>query len=224
LSDAQLIVVLSLIGGLLSLDATAFLQVMVSQPLAAGALCGLAAGDVTTGLVVGAALQLVWTGVLPVGAAPFPDGAVAGASGVGVSILLAGHGVAAGLSVAAGVVVGLLAGALGSKVTAAVRRLNVRYSEIAEARADSGDPGGVRAAVALGLATRFATAAALTALALSASFMLRPLASLEVRGAYPAVIWAAPVAAAALMVGGKGWERWFVAAGLLVGLAVAVLA
>jgi mannose/fructose/N-acetylgalactosamine-specific phosphotransferase system component IIC len=223
MSDVQLIVALSLLGGLLSLDSTAFLQVMLSQPLAAGALAGLATGDLATGLVVGAALQLVWIGVIPVGAAPFPDGAVAGVAGVGAAALLAGHGVSGGLAVASGIVVGICAGAAGQKVTARVRRANVRFSDAAERRAEVGDPSGVRTAVLLGLGTRFVSAAALTGAALSCSMILRSLVPLDVRGAFPTLVWAAPIAAAALVVGGKGWEKGFIAAGFVAGLAAVIL-
>lgn len=223
MSDVQLIVALSLLGGLLSLDATAVLQVMLSQPLAAGGLAGLVAGDVSTGLAVGAALQLVWIGVVPAGAAPFPDGAVAGAAGVGAAVLLSGHGVSGGLAIASGVVIGLGAGAVGQRVTVWVRRMNVIYSGIAERRAEEGDPGGVRTAVLLGLVTRFGSAAVLSAAALACALLLRPLSSVEVRGAYPTMLWAAPIAAVALVVGGKGWEKGFIAAGFAAGLVVALL-
>ena len=112
-SDVQLILLLSLVGGALSLDATAAFQMMLSQPLVAASIAGLVVGDATTGLVVGAALQLVWMGVLPVGAAPFPDGAVSGVCGVGASVLLARSGVPAGLAVACGIGIALVAGAFG---------------------------------------------------------------------------------------------------------------
>jgi hypothetical protein len=148
---------------------------------------------------------------------------VAGAAGVGAAVLLSGHGVAGGLAVASGVVVGLCAGAVGQKVTGWVRRANIRYADLAENRAEAGDPGGVRAAVLLALGTRFASAAVLAAGALCCSMLLRPLASLEVRGAFPTLLWAAPIAAAALLVGGRGWEKGFIAAGFAAGLAAALL-
>ncbi len=128
-------------------------------------------GDPGLGLVVGATLQLVWTGVLPVGAAPFPDGAVAGVTGVGVGAVLARSGVSPGLAAAAAVTAGLCAGAAGQRVTSGVRRLNVRYSTLASSRAEEGDPRGVTEAIVLGLVTRFATAALLTAATLSVSLV-----------------------------------------------------
>jgi len=218
-----MIVVLSLLGGALSVDATAAFQVMLSQPLVAGSIAGVAVGDPVLGLVVGSTLQLVWLGVLPVGAAPFPAGAVAGSVGVGVGAILAASGVSEGLAVAAGTIAGLTAGVAGQRVTSQVRRLNVRYSAIAESRAEDGDARGVRVAVVLGLATRFVTASLLAATLLTASLLLRSLGSFTVSGVFPAALWAAPIAAAAIAVGGKGKkEIWFLAAGFAAGLLLVV--
>ncbi|MBD3348192.1 MAG: hypothetical protein GF400_03215, partial [Candidatus Eisenbacteria bacterium] len=75
-TEAALLPVLAGLAGLLAIDATAALQIMVSQPLVAGALAGAACGDPGTGLVIGAVLQLIWLGALPVGAAAFPDAPV----------------------------------------------------------------------------------------------------------------------------------------------------
>ncbi|MCK4916192.1 MAG: PTS sugar transporter subunit IIC [Candidatus Eisenbacteria sp.] len=223
MSEIQIIVVLSLLGGVLSVDATAALQVMLSQPLVAGCIAGVVVGDPVLGLVVGSTLQLVWIGVLPVGAAPFPDGAVAGAVGVGVGAILVGSGVSEGLAVGAGVIAGLTAGALGQGVTSLVRRLNVRYSAIAESRAQQGDARGVKIAVALGLTTRFVTASLLAAAALTASLLLKSLGSFTVGGVFPTALWAAPVAAVAVAVGGKDRrESWFLAAGFAAGLVLVV--
>lgn len=223
MSEVQMIVALSLLGGALSVDATAALQVMLSQPLVAGSIAGVVVGDPVLGLVVGSTLQLIWIGVLPVGAAPFPAGAVAGSVGVGVGAILAGSGVSEGLAVAAGTIAGLTAGVVGQSVTSHVRRLNVGYAEIAESRAEQGDARGVRAAVALGVATRFVTASLLAAALLTASLLLRFLGSFTVGGAFPTVLWAAPVAAAAITIGGKGKkEIWFLAAGFAVGLVLVV--
>ncbi|MFH1689612.1 MAG: PTS sugar transporter subunit IIC [Candidatus Eisenbacteria bacterium] len=225
MSDIQMILVLSLLGGVLSVDATAAFQVMLSQPLVVGSVAGVVVGDTGLGLVVGATLQLVWMGVLPVGAAPFPDGAVAGVAGVGAGAILVRSGMPEGLAIAGAVVVGLCAGAAGQKVTSGVRRLNLRYSTLAESRADDGDPRGVTAAVVLGLVTRFATAALLAATALSTSLLLRPLASVEVRGVFPTALWAAPIAAVAIAAGGRAKsEGPYIVAGLAAGLAFVLLA
>ncbi len=57
----------AVVGGLIGLDRTAAGQFMISQPIVAGPLTGWMLGDLTTGLVIGAALELIWVLDLPVG-------------------------------------------------------------------------------------------------------------------------------------------------------------
>ncbi|MBN2566230.1 MAG: PTS sugar transporter subunit IIC, partial [Candidatus Eisenbacteria bacterium] len=138
MTDIQLIIFLSLLAGALALDETALLQLMISQPLVAGSLAGLATGDVALGLTIGATLQLVWIGVLPVGSAPFPDGAVAGVAAVGVGALLGRAGVGYGVTLATSVLTGVVAGSAGQPVISMARRVNVRYANLARAAAQDG--------------------------------------------------------------------------------------
>jgi len=58
---------------LCGLDRTALLQMMLSRPVVAAPLTGLLLGSVETGLVVGALLELLWLGRLPMGASIPPD-------------------------------------------------------------------------------------------------------------------------------------------------------
>jgi mannose/fructose/N-acetylgalactosamine-specific phosphotransferase system component IIC len=219
MSDAQLLITLALLGGALSLDVTAALQVMLSQPVAAGCIVGLAAGDPGLGLLIGAVLQLVWIGVLPVGAAPFPDGAVSSAVGVGAAVILERAGVAPGLSLPVGLIAGLMAGAASQLLTARVRQWNVRLAAAASARAELGDARGVTRAVVSALALRFATSAALVAVFVAASFALRSLSVVNFGGSFPVLLWAAPLAAGAVIVGGRArWEGIFLAGGFVAGL------
>ncbi len=57
----------ALVGGVIGLDRTAAGQFMISQPIVAGPLTGWMLGEPTTGLVIGAALELIWVLDLPVG-------------------------------------------------------------------------------------------------------------------------------------------------------------
>jgi hypothetical protein len=69
-------------------DSAAFLQIMISQPLAAGWLGGLAGGNPAAGLAVGIALQGTWGRSVPVGGtvppAAGPAVAAAGALAAGL--------------------------------------------------------------------------------------------------------------------------------------------
>jgi mannose/fructose/N-acetylgalactosamine-specific phosphotransferase system component IIC len=72
-----------LIGAWTGADATAALQLMVSQPLVAGWLCGAALGEPAAGLAVGVPLQAMWSRALALGGGSFPatgPGAVAAAA------------------------------------------------------------------------------------------------------------------------------------------------
>jgi mannose/fructose/N-acetylgalactosamine-specific phosphotransferase system component IIC len=225
MSPASSAATVALLGGALGLDTTAALQIMVSEPIVAGTLAGLALGDPSVGLALGAALQLVWSGALPVGAAPFPDSAPAAVGGVGGAVLLGGAGVPAPAALAAGFLAALVAGMVGQRVTAWLRGRNDRLAFAAETSAARGDARGVTAAVLLGLAGRFATAAAValgTALALAA--LARPLSLLPSGREFDPVFWAAPIAACVGVIAARSrLERCCLAAGAAAGLAAGAL-
>jgi PTS system mannose-specific IIC component len=225
LSDAPTVAVLALVAGALALDTTAAFQLMLSQPVVAGSIAGLVVGEPSLGAAVGATLQLVWVGTLPVGAAPFPDVAPASVVGVGLAHLLAGSGVAPAWSLAAGVVVGLVTGAAGRVAVAAVRRFNVRLVGLASLRAERGDASGVRLAVALALLTRFAAGFAVAALFLGvASAVLGGRLPARAPGPFPTFLWAAPVGAAVVAsVARTRLERVFLVGGVGVGLLIVAI-
>lgn len=61
------------VSALCGLDRTAFLQLMLSRPIVAASLAGVVLGNAGIGLMVGALLELLWLGRLPMGAAIPPD-------------------------------------------------------------------------------------------------------------------------------------------------------
>jgi len=92
------IFILAVIGGFLSLDATAVGQTLISQPLLAGPIIGLILGDVQTGLLVGTLLQLIWISKLPVGGAnPSLGTALLGIFTAGIVIIYQGRNIQPGL-------------------------------------------------------------------------------------------------------------------------------
>lgn len=68
------------------------------QPLVTGTITGIILGDVNTGLTVAASLQLMWLGLVSVGAAMPPDIIVGAIVGTAFAIIT-GKGVAAGIAV-----------------------------------------------------------------------------------------------------------------------------
>jgi len=67
------IVLISLIGGFISIDRTAAFQIMISRPVVTSPLIGMMLGDVMTGIQAGLIIELLWIGALPVGASVPPD-------------------------------------------------------------------------------------------------------------------------------------------------------
>ena len=111
---------LTLLGGVLALDATSVGQFMISRPLVAGALTGWLVGVPEAGVTVGAILELYLLVSFPTGGSRFPEGATA--SVVAAAAAHEGSGGALALAVAVGLVWGQLAG---STVTW-LRRVNSR--------------------------------------------------------------------------------------------------
>ena len=110
-----------LLGGWLAADATAFFQLLLSQPLVGGALAGAVWGDAYSGMQVGALLQLFALAGLPLGGRTPEDYASAGIVGPTIALYL--RHVLTTSSFAAPLVCGTAAGL----VTALVGRLLVRW-------------------------------------------------------------------------------------------------
>lgn len=58
----------------------------VGRPIVTGALVGLALGDLTQGVIIGGTLELVWLGLMGVGASPPPDYISGGILGTAIAI------------------------------------------------------------------------------------------------------------------------------------------
>ncbi len=72
------------------LDRTAVLQLMISRPIVAAPLTGLVLGHPVTGLQVGAMVELLWLGRLPVGAAIPPDDTQVAVGATALSVIMGG--------------------------------------------------------------------------------------------------------------------------------------
>jgi mannose/fructose/N-acetylgalactosamine-specific phosphotransferase system component IIC len=78
-----LITLLVGLGALVALDATSFGQLMLSRPLVAGTLAGAIVGMPLEGAIVGALIEVLSLGILPVGAARYPETGTAAVAAVG---------------------------------------------------------------------------------------------------------------------------------------------
>ncbi len=225
MNDGVAILILALMAGAVAVDTTAALQLMFSQPVVSGTLAGLVVGEPGTGLMIGLTLQLVWAGVLPVGGAGFPDAGVAAVVGAGSAGLLVAAGHPAGWAVASGLLAALAMGALGRVVVRRLRRWNITLAERAREAVLAGDIGGVRRAVLHAIGLRFSAAAVLSGVAVTIALLVAgALLPEEGPASYPALVWAAPIAAGGAVALSRGWgDRISVAAGLVAGAVLLAL-
>jgi len=212
--DLPLLLALALLGGAVALDGTAVGQFMLSRPLAAATLGGVAAGDPVAGVVAGLVLEALHLAVLPVGAATYPESGPAGIA-AGAAFALGSESYAALMAV---VLCALGWEWLGGKTVNRMRQFNVRFDGVGP---EGVDPSvlGRRHAAAIGI--DFARGAVLTLLAVLLFFWL--LGAVE-WDRFPAR-WAELVLglvttaalASALRLFGRGRWPWF-AAGAGLGL------
>jgi mannose PTS system EIIC component len=77
----------SILGGLLCLDRVC-VQVMISRPIVAGPIVGLLLGDLHTGIMGGAFVELLWSDRAPIGTYVPPDDSLVAVIVVGASVLM----------------------------------------------------------------------------------------------------------------------------------------
>jgi mannose/fructose/N-acetylgalactosamine-specific phosphotransferase system component IIC len=153
---------LLVLGGWVGVDAAALLQIMVSQPLAAGWLAGLLVGEPALGLGTGLLLQLVWMRSLPMGGASLPltgpaavvGGVLAGWAGEGARMGALALPPAVPLAVALGTA--FLVGEGGRWATRRIRRGRLDLVVRAVTEAEGGNVGGVARANLRGAAAEAA--------------------------------------------------------------------
>ena len=114
---------LSLLGGVLALDETSVGQLMISRPIVAATLVGWLLGGASTGLVIGATLELFFLSSFPIGGARFPDAGPASVVAAAIAVSNPGAG-----GLALGTLMGLLVGDLGGHTVTALRKINGRFA------------------------------------------------------------------------------------------------
>jgi len=163
---------LALLGGVVALDETAFLQVMISRPLVSGTLTGLMLGDPVNGLLMGSILEMIYLDVLPVGAVRFPDSGIATVVGTGL-LVLSGKcfsNSSPGVWLVA-ILLAMVAGSIGGWSISFVRQRNSFLVKNVEDHLNSGKLWAVDVYHMAGLLVSFARGALLT-LALSSVFLV----------------------------------------------------
>lgn len=103
-------ILIGLIAGIGILDGRILGQTMLDRPLVTGALVGLVLGDLTTGIIIGAQLELIWMGLTGIGASTPPDVVTGGVLGTAFAII---SGSGAEVALALAVPIAILAQTLG---------------------------------------------------------------------------------------------------------------
>lgn len=129
-------IMLGIIAGVGILDGRIFGQLMFDRPLVTGALVGLVLGDLQTGIIIGAQLELIWMGIAGIGAATPPDIVTGGILGTAFAIM-SNSGVEVALALA--VPIAVLAQSLG----VLVRVINTYFAHKADEYAKTANYKGI---------------------------------------------------------------------------------
>jgi len=188
------------------LDRTAAVQLMLSRPIVVAPLSGWLLGDPLVGLQVGALLELLWLGRLPVGAAIPPDDTQVAIAGTVLTLSMAGRLSLGGMPLLLlSTLVAIPLGKLGQLADRIVRQRNGRLLERAEAALKAGDLALAERCHLLGLA-HFALGALLSFTAIVAAgtlvlHLLAPLLAGPLAAAEGALRVALPLVGVAMILG-----------------------
>lgn len=207
-------------GTIVAVDLVTVPQGLLSRPLVAATVAGWMAGDVTSGLLAGAVLELYALEILPIGAARYPDygpGAVAGGA---AAALIPGAG-----AIGVAGLVGLPLGLLGGLSLHLHRRRNARSVEANLARVAAGDARAIWDLQRNGLLRDMRRGLILSILGLVAAWLVHliPWADIARREYLDWAVLAGGMAAAlggAMRSAGGGARRRWLAVGLATGLVV----
>ncbi|MCX7918890.1 MAG: PTS sugar transporter subunit IIC [bacterium] len=130
----------AMLGGLIFLDSAAVAQIMVSQPIVCAPLLGWFLGDWQSGLLIGALLELLWIGKLPIGSHVPPEAPISAitATIIYISFIQNAVGPIGSLALAAALVCGIINGWIGGALTIAIRKFNNRFNRMADRAAERG--------------------------------------------------------------------------------------
>jgi len=129
---------ISIWGGMVALDTTAALQVLVSHPLVSCSLVGLMLGNFPLGFLVGLILELIWLNEMPVGAASFSEGNIGATVAAAVAILTAQQSDRIGVYLPLALITAMVVSVIGGRMVVLMRQLNGRiYSRLIERQSPS---------------------------------------------------------------------------------------
>jgi PTS system mannose-specific IIC component len=221
--DPLVLAALLVWGTLVGLDLVSVAQSMIARPVVAGAVAGTLLGDPAAGLRVGVLLELFALDVLPIGAARYPD---YGPATVAAAAVAAGSPWELSLGLAG--TVGLLVSVVGGWSLQQLRRRNAEAVQRRTAALAAGESAAIRRLQYGGIVRDAVRSALLTAVGLLGAWAASRVLVLDRRTAIALtlVLVGAGLAAAlggALRSAGRSRRRRWLAAGLVLGFALAVL-
>ena len=216
------LVPIALLGGILGLDVVSFPQAMISRPLVAATLGGALIGHPSSGLLLGAALELIALETLPFGASRYPEWG--SASVVGGAIFASHPSHPAGAMTLA-TLSALATTWIGGWTMVKLRQRNAVWAGHRRDALEAGARGSVVSLQLMGMTADFLRGALLSAIAYA---LLAPLSAACI------ALWSADarisrcviVGLAASVAGAAAWKlfhstsgaRWFFVGGLAGGL------
>jgi mannose/fructose/N-acetylgalactosamine-specific phosphotransferase system component IIC len=219
---------LTLLGAVLGLDAVSFPQAMLSRPIVAATLGAAVTGDMLSGLLAGATLELVALETLPVGASRYPEW---GSASVVAGALIGQYGEASPGSLSMTLFAAIATAWIGGWTMVQLRGTNAAMARRLRPAINAGNPHAVIGLQFAGLLADFIRGALLT---LAALIVFEPLmhAALGVWGANTRYSRAVAVGVAASVASGAVWKlfrstanaRWYLVGGLALGLLAMALA
>jgi mannose/fructose/N-acetylgalactosamine-specific phosphotransferase system component IIC len=217
---------IALLGGILGLDVVGFPQAMISRPLVAATLAGGLVGDPLSGLLIGAALELIALETLPFGAAKYPEWGSAATVG---GALFGGHPDHPAGSMTMSVIAAIATGWIGAWTMYQLRRLNAAQADRHRRGLDAGARGTIIGLQLTGLSFDILRGMLLTGLAY---VVFRPLMTMVMavwdldamtsRALVVGVAASVAMGAAWKLFHSVPWARWTFIAGLAVGIVLLV--
>lgn len=225
--NVAMLLPIGLLGAVLGMDTVTFPQAMLSRPLISATLGGALAGSPLSGLLVGAALELIALETLPFGASRYPEWGSASAVAGALFASVPEHPPGA---MALAMTAGLMTAWFGGWTMVKLRQLNARWAAHSRTALDAGARGTV-----IGLQLRGITADLLRGFVLTIAswlvFSALTALALSRWGVDARVSRAITVAIATAVAAAAGWKlfhashpaRWLFAAGLGIGGLVIVV-
>lgn len=124
---------LGILAGFAMWDGRVAGQTMFERPLVTGPIVGLILGDLQTGIIMGASVELVMMGIAGIGASTPPDVVSGG-------ILSTAFAILSGLDTGTAVALALPVATLGQLLGIFDRTVNLAFARIADKGAEEGDP------------------------------------------------------------------------------------